>query len=84
MPAFRATSWSRRIRAVEAGAHNSDLPVVAMSAHAMDEVVRPCRQEGMTGYIDKPIDADNLARVLQDVTHGASGFGNAMATDSAG
>jgi CheY-like chemotaxis protein len=64
--------------------HNSDLPVVAMSAHVLDEVVRQCRPAAMTGYIDRPIDVDNLVRVLQDVTQGAPGFGDAMATGPAG
>lgn len=42
----------------------ADLPVIAMTAHAMAEHHERCLAAGMNDYITKPIDPDQLYRVL--------------------
>ena len=74
MPVMDGFETTRRLRAGEAGEKSAGLPVVAMSAHVLDDVVSQCRQAGMTGYVSKPIDVEHLARVLQHVTNGGQGF----------
>ena len=41
-----------------------DIPILAMTANAFDEDRNACLEAGMNDHIGKPIDSDNLARVL--------------------
>jgi CheY-like chemotaxis protein len=45
-----------------------DIPVIAMTAHAISEVRDRCMKAGMNGYITKPVDItrmqSNLAEIL--------------------
>lgn len=43
-----------------------DLPIIAMTAHAMTDVKEKCLSIGMNGYIAKPIDVDELVACLLD------------------
>jgi diguanylate cyclase (GGDEF)-like protein len=43
-----------------------DLPIIAMTAHAMTDVKEKCLSIGMNGYIAKPIDVDELVANLLD------------------
>jgi signal transduction histidine kinase/DNA-binding response OmpR family regulator/CHASE3 domain sensor protein len=43
----------------------SDLPIVAMTAHAMVEERERCAAEGMVDHVTKPIDPDLLYRTLE-------------------
>lgn len=74
MPGMDGFEATRRIRTGEAGGNLARLPVVAMTAHVLKDIVDQCRQAGFTGYVSKPLDIDHLARVLQDVTNGGKGF----------
>lgn len=42
----------------------SDLPIIAMTANAMDSDRRRCLEAGMNDHVPKPIDPDVLARAL--------------------
>lgn len=42
----------------------SSIPIVAMSAHAMDEMRQRCLSAGMDGFVSKPIERDELLGAL--------------------
>ena len=60
MDGFEATALIRRKEA-EDGSH---VPIVAMTAHAMDEDRKRCLDAGMDDYISKPIAAATLQEVV--------------------
>ncbi|CAH1079441.1 PAS domain S-box protein [Candidatus Nitrotoga sp. 1052] len=67
MPEMNGYETTRRIREKEqtSGAH---IPIVAMTAHAMQGVREECLRRGMDGYLSKPIDTEALWRELDSVT----------------
>ncbi|MEW5773237.1 MAG: ATP-binding protein [Thermodesulfobacteriota bacterium] len=64
MPVMDGLEATRRIRAGEAGERARSLPVVALTAHAMKGDREDFLARGMDAYISKPVDMDELARVL--------------------
>ncbi|MES2939838.1 MAG: response regulator [Pseudomonadota bacterium] len=62
MPVMDGVTATREIRRQARFDH---LPVVAMTANAMERERRLCAEAGMDGYLAKPIDLDALAAVLQ-------------------
>jgi CheY-like chemotaxis protein len=51
-----------------------DIPIIAVTAHAMAADADRCRAAGMTTYITKPVSLEELERVLAGVsfqTHSA-------------
>ncbi len=67
MPEMNGYEATRRIRKEEqaSGAH---IPIVAMTAHAMQSMRGECLLHGMDGYLSKPIDTEALWRELDHVT----------------
>ncbi|MGB5830658.1 MAG: 7TM diverse intracellular signaling domain-containing protein [Thiohalocapsa sp.] len=61
MPILDGYETTRRIRN-ELGFH--DLPIIAMTAHALADERERCRDAGMDDYIAKPIDVGGLFRTL--------------------
>jgi signal transduction histidine kinase/CheY-like chemotaxis protein/HPt (histidine-containing phosphotransfer) domain-containing protein len=66
MPVRDGYDTTRELRRRGAQARNGQrpLPVVAMTASALDETRQKCTDAGMDGYLGKPIVADELERVL--------------------
>jgi PAS domain S-box-containing protein len=67
MPEMDGREATRRIRAGEAGEAARSLPVIALTAHAMKGDREEFLAAGMDAYIAKPVDMDELARVLARV-----------------
>ena len=64
MPEMDGLSATREQRLRERGT-NSHLKIVAMTAHAMEGDRQRCLDAGMDDYISKPIDPDQLKKVLE-------------------
>ena len=62
MPEMDGLEAARRIRAGEAG--RADVPIIAMTAHAMPGDRNECLEAGMDDYLAKPISPGALAGVL--------------------
>jgi signal transduction histidine kinase/ActR/RegA family two-component response regulator len=73
MDGFEATA---AIRARERGT-GARIPIIALTAHAMEGDRQRCLDADMDGYVSKPIDAVELFSVIEDVTRGASALDKA-------
>ncbi len=65
MPEMDGYEASRAIRAGKAGSENITIPIIAMTANAMQGDREKCVNAGMDDYIAKPIDIDKLRGILQ-------------------
>ena len=62
MPVMDGVEAVRRIRAGEAGADKADTPVIALTAYAMTGDKETFLSAGMSGYIAKPVDDEEVLR----------------------
>jgi CheY-like chemotaxis protein len=63
LPGLNGLRAAAAIRASVCG--RADVPIVAMTAHAMGGDRERCLSAGMNGYLAKPIDAAELVRVVE-------------------
>jgi PAS domain S-box-containing protein len=64
MPELDGLEATRRIRSGEAGQDRRNIPIIAMTAHAMQGDREKCLEAGMNDYLPKPINATALAEAL--------------------
>ncbi len=64
MPEMDGYEATGRIRKGEAGAHNRDIRIIAITAAAMAGDRERCLAAGMTDYLTKPIQAPEIIRVI--------------------
>ncbi len=60
MDGFEAT------RQIKSNYKYRDIPILAMTANAMEQDVEACRATGMADHIAKPIDAAEMLRKILD------------------
>jgi signal transduction histidine kinase/HPt (histidine-containing phosphotransfer) domain-containing protein len=65
MPVMDGLEAAQRIRRGEAGRANSNIPIVAMTAHAMKEFRDKCREAGMNDFVSKPVDFCRLDEIIK-------------------
>jgi signal transduction histidine kinase/DNA-binding response OmpR family regulator len=83
MPEMDGLETARAIRLREAGT-GEHVPIIAMTAHAVDGYNDRCREAGMDGYLTKPIDPAELFAALSAATtdrNAARSFALAAAAD---
>lgn len=63
MPLMDGQSAARAIR--ESGAADArEIPILALTADSSEKLEEECMSAGMNGYLRKPIDTDEMFRVL--------------------
>ena len=67
MPGMNGYTATRRLKRIEGW---KEVPVVAMTAEALGDVESQCLQAGMAGLVGKPIDPDDLFRVVYRLVFG--------------
>ncbi|KZN67284.1 hypothetical protein N478_17835 [Pseudoalteromonas luteoviolacea S4060-1] len=65
MPKMDGYETTRNIRAQSAGVNQSSIPIVAMTANAMQGDKQKCLDAGMDDYITKPIEASKVLEKLK-------------------
>ena len=73
MPVMSGVEATRRIRTSPEFAAVRDLPIIALTAHAMSGDRESFLEAGMNGYLSKPVRLDDLAKVMNEAIRAASG-----------
>jgi CheY-like chemotaxis protein/HPt (histidine-containing phosphotransfer) domain-containing protein len=79
MPVMNGYEATQMIRDSKSSVRNHAVPIIAMTAHAMQGARDKCLEAGMNDYVSKPISpqalADVLSRWLPSSPAGGAGFG---------
>lgn len=70
MPGLDGYETTRLIRSGAAGVNNKSIPIVAVTANALQGDKENCLNAGMTDYMSKPIKLTALAKMLQTYNQG--------------
>ncbi|WP_125559764.1 hybrid sensor histidine kinase/response regulator [Pseudoalteromonas rubra] len=65
MPKMDGYEATRRIRSAQTGNHYTDIPIIAMTANAMQGDRQKCLDAGMDDYITKPIESAKVTEKLE-------------------
>ncbi len=66
MPVLNGYEATKEIRAIR-NPELAGIPVIAMTANAFAEDIQKAKDAGMNAHIAKPIDVDNMAKVLREI-----------------
>jgi CheY-like chemotaxis protein len=64
MPGMDGIDAARAIRKDEIAAHRPRVPIVALTADAMETGKRACQEAGMDGFLTKPVDPAELEEMF--------------------
>ncbi|MEF3698219.1 response regulator, partial [Desulfolutivibrio sp.] len=67
MPVMDGVEAARRIRCGEAGADKADIPIIALTAYAMEGDRKKLLAAGMNEYVAKPVERDALREAIERV-----------------
>jgi PAS domain S-box-containing protein len=68
MPVMDGLEATRHIRTAKECKLNKNVPIIAMTANALAGDMERCLEAGMTDYISKPIEADDLYALIEKRT----------------
>jgi PAS domain S-box-containing protein len=83
MPEMGGLEATRIIRDKEK-ATGQHLPIIAMTAHAMQGDREQCLEAGMDGYLAKPIDPKTFLQTVEGISERAVGSGSAQGQEAVG
>jgi PAS domain S-box-containing protein len=69
MPGMNGITLTKKIRALEKHSDKPRLPIIGLSAHALEDVAKECLEAGMDHFMTKPVD---LETILSTITNKAS------------
>ncbi|GAE90559.1 hypothetical protein JCM21531_4182 [Acetivibrio straminisolvens JCM 21531] len=70
MPGMDGYEATRRIRKLERGS----MPIVALTADAVEGVAQKAKEAGMNGYLTKPLEPERLLEVIRSMTNNSVKF----------
>ncbi len=70
MPQMDGYEATNRIRCQSSSVRNHDIPIIAMTANAMEGDRERCMEAGMNGYVSKPIHIDHLGEAIRECVSG--------------
>lgn len=65
MPVMDGIEASRAIRSPDSGVMNSQIPIIAMTAYALEGDREKCLEAGMNDYLSKPVNPQAMAKALE-------------------
>jgi CheY-like chemotaxis protein len=65
MPEMDGYEATRAIRDPRSNVKNHNVPIVAMTAHALKDDRQRCLEAGMDDYISKPVQPEKLTEVVE-------------------
>ena len=81
MPVMDGLTAAKAIRNQGTPVRRHDVPIVAMTAHAMRESRQKCIDAGMDDFISKPIDPTEVLSVIERMTKGVKVYHDKQASD---
>jgi len=81
MPVMDGLEATRLIRASRSGAFDPDIPIVAMTAHALKGDRERFLAAGANGYVAKPVEPEELLRAVEQAMRGGDLASGAAACD---
>ncbi len=69
MPELDGIEATKRIRRHHAAIKNAEIPIIALTAHAMDGDKERCLAAGMNDYVSKPVSPDCLGTIMEKYLH---------------
>ena len=76
MPEMDGLTATKIIRNSKSEIRNPDIPIIAMTAHAMKGERERCLEAGMNGYVSKPIQPKALFKALETVAPASKSEGS--------
>ena len=64
MPEIDGIEVTRLIRQGKAGESKQNIPIIAMSAHVLEDIKNECMHAGMNDFIAKPVNIAHINRIL--------------------
>lgn len=64
MPKIDGLEAGRQVRNGKAGERNRHIPLIAITAHALDEYREKCKKAGMNDFLTKPVNFENLKNTI--------------------
>jgi signal transduction histidine kinase/DNA-binding response OmpR family regulator len=65
MPELDGLEATRRIRSKHSAVYNHDIPIIALTAHALEKDCERCLSAGMNDHLSKPVSPESLVNVLK-------------------